>query len=330
MSTTFTTVTQTGKGVVMIGRRATRGAAWVAATIVFAATLVASAGAAYAATERRESLEGDANGGTTRRPSAPAPGEVQLMRGFHLMYDDGAENHIRAMGVLPEADGDLAITFDDRSGDDPMSYFVFLTKVQFGMTKDPSAGVVSPPTLSRTCGGGTCTFPLQAPPTSTHVFLLRGFRFRFLPQDAGFPFPGNCTIFTGCDHHLSIVGIQPSGSNVAVTYRDKNGDDDYSVAIAYSWVPRSLIQRFTTVLGTAEHANGAHKDTSPSGVAAITGFRVGYVPVVVYGSPPTTYLPDTHISRFSYQLTSTGIFVAFGDATPSLEWQYQLNYVTFR
>lgn len=226
-------------------RKATRRPVWAAAAIVLAVRLIGTAGPAHAATERRVSLSGIATGGTTRSTSF-APGEVQLMRGFDFRYLNG-DHHIRTIGVLPETDGGLAITFDDRNGDDPMEYRVSLTKVQL-------AGVISPPTLHGTCSGGTCTFPLQAPPNSNYIFFLRGFQLSFLPEEVGFPFPGNCNDFTGCDHHLSIVGIQPGDGNIAVTYKDQNGDDDYSVAIAYSYVPRSLVQRFIIVNGTVDDA----------------------------------------------------------------------------
>ena len=302
---------------------ATRRAAW-AATIVLAVALIGTAGPAHAATERRETLAGSATGGTTRTPTPVAPGEVQLMRGFDLRYLNG-DHHIDTIEVLPDSDGDLGITFDDRNGDDPMQYLVSLTKVQL-------AGVISPPTLSRTCSGGTCTFPLQAPPNSNYIFFLRGFRLTFLPEEVGFPFPGNCNIFAGCDHHLSIVGIKlASGNNIAVTYKDRNGDDDYLVNIAYSYVPRSLVQRLTTVNGTVGDTGTDHKNLrgGNSGAVAIRGFRIGYVPVFTGGFPPTT-LPDNHILRFRYQLTSTGVDVAFHDNDPSTDWQYQLDFATFR
>jgi hypothetical protein len=38
------------------------------------------------------------------------------------------------------------------------------------------------------------------------------------------------------------VGIEPGDGNIAVTYQDQNGDDDYLVDIAYSYVPRSLVR----------------------------------------------------------------------------------------
>jgi hypothetical protein len=304
-------------------RKATRRPVWAAAAIVLAMTLVGTAGSAQAASERRESLSGIATGEETRLISL-LPGEVLLMRGFDFRYLNG-DHHIETVGVLPETDTSLAITFRDRNGDDPMEYEVSLTKVAL-------PGVISPPTLQGSCSGGTCTFPLQAPPNDHYIFFLRGFRLTFLPDEPGFPFPGNCDIFVGCDHHLSIVGIQKvSGNNIEVTYQDQNGDDDYAVAIDYSYVPRSLVNRLVTVNGTVDDAGTDHKDLrgGNSGAVAITGFRIGYVPVPT-GGFPTTRLPDNHILRFSYQLTSTGVDVAFHDNDPDTKWEYQLNFARFR
>jgi hypothetical protein len=295
-------------------RNARRGATWTAA-IALVVALVASGGPAYAAAERRETLSGTATGGTTRSPSPLAPGEVQLMRGFDLQYTS-EDHHIRTIGVLPNSSGALDIRFDDRNGDDGMSYAVNLTKVQL-------AGVVSPPTLTGTCDGGTCTFPLQAPPNDTYVFFLRGFRLTFLPEDVGFPFPGNCNIFDGCDHHVSVIAIEPGSDDISVTYRDTNGDDLYSVAIAYSYVPRSLLQRFVIVNGTVDDGS-EHNDVDTSGAVAIRGFRIGYVPL------SNGVLPDHHIKRFRYRITSTGIDVSFHDKDPSTTWRYQVHFAQFR
>jgi len=143
------------------------------------------------------------------------------------------------------------------------------------------------------------------------------------------PFPGNCDIVVGCDHHLSIVGIQRADGNIAVTYKDQNGDDDYAFAIADSYVPRSLVQRFVTVTGTVEAGAGTeHSNVNASGAVAITGFRIGYAPVPIGGTPTPT-LPDNHILRFSYQLPDRGVDVAFHDTGPSTKWEYQLNFARF-
>jgi hypothetical protein len=292
----------------------------LASALVVLATLIATAAPAHAAVERRQSLAGSATGGQTRTPTPPAPGEVQLLRGFDLKYTNG-DHHIRTMGVLPETDGDLAITFDDRNSDDPMQYLVNLTNVQL-------PGAIRPPTAGGFCSGGTCTFPLQTPPSSLYIFFLRGFELTFLPEDVGFPFPGNCNIFSGCDHHLSIVGIQRQDNSVAVTYQDQNGDDDFYASISYAYVHRDLVQRLTTVRGTVDDAGTDHKDVDTSGAVAITGFRIEYERVQC--GINITCLPDNHILRFRYQLSSTGVDVAFHDNEPGTDWKYQLNFATFR
>lgn len=292
---------------------------WAAAAIVLAMTLVGIAEPAYVASERRESLSGIATGEETRSISR-LPGEVLLMRGFDFRYlkDD---HHIKTVGVFPKTDTSLAITFRDRNGDDSMEYEVNLTKVQL-------AGAISPPTLHRTCNGGTCTFPLQAPPNRDYIFVLRGFVLSFLPDDADvFPVPDNCNVFRGCDHHLSIVGIEPGDGNITVTYQDWNGDDDYAVAIDYCYVPRGLVQGFGIANGTVDDAGTDHKNVDTSGTIAITGFRMGYVPVP--GRTPP--LPDHHIRRFGYQFPRTGgIDVSFGDKNPNTKWEYQLKFVRFK
>jgi hypothetical protein len=289
------------------------------AAIVFAMTLIGTAGPAYAASERRETLSGIATGETTRAITF-LPGEVILMRGFDFRYLNG-DHHIKTIGVLPETGTSLSIQFRDRNRDDPMAYETRLTKVTV-------PGVISPPTLRRGCSGGTCTFPLQAPPNGDYVFVLRGFQFLFLEGEVRLPFPDNCDIFVGCDHHLSVVGIQPEDGNIKVTYKDQNGDDDYAVAVAYSYVPRSLIRRLVTVTGRVDAGAGTeHTDVDTSGIVAITGFRIGYVPVAIGGRPPT--LPDNHILRFGYRITGTGVDVAFHDNGPDTKWEYQLNFVRF-
>jgi hypothetical protein len=289
-----------------------------AASIVLAMTLIGTAAPAYAASERRETLSGIATGETTRAITF-LPGEVVLMRGFDFRYLNG-DHHIRTIGVLPETATAVNINFNDRNSDDAMAY-------ETGLTKVTVPGVISPPTLHTTCSGGTCIFPLQAPPNDDYIFFLRGFQLTFLPQDVSLPFPGNCTVFVGCDHHLSIVGIQPEGGNVKVTYKDRNGDDDYAVAIAYSYVPRSLVQRLVTVTGTVDAGAGTdHTDLDASGIVAIRGFRIGYVPVPIGGTPT---LPDNHILRFGYRLTGTGVDVAFHDNGPNTKWEYQLNFARF-
>jgi hypothetical protein len=302
--------------------KATRCPLWAAAAMVFTVTLIGTAGSAQAASERRESLSGIATGKETRS-IALLPGEVPLMRGFDFRYLNG-DHHIKTIEVRPETDNTLAISFRDRNGDDPMEYEVSLTKVTL-------AGVISPPTRTGTCSGGTCTFPLQPPPNSNSIFVLRGFRLSFLEQDADPVFPDFCNVFVGCDHHLSIVGIEERDGNVTVTYQDQNGDDDYAVHIAYSWVPRSLAQGQIIAIGTVDDAGTYHKNVDTSGTVAITGFRIGYVPVPTGGTPPTTRLPDNHILRFGYQAPRTGgVDVAFGDNEPGTKWQYQLRLVRFK
>jgi hypothetical protein len=289
-----------------------------AAAIVLSMTLIGTAGPAHAASERRETLSGIATGQTIRAITF-LPGEVVLMRGFDFRYLNG-DHHIKTIQVLPETDTALTINFNDRNSDDPMAYETQLTKVTV-------PGVISPPTLHEFCSGGTCIFPLQAPPNDDYVFFLRGFRFNFLIEDVGYPFPGNCNAFVGCDHHVSIVGIQPGDGNVTVTYKDQNGDDDYAVHVAYSYVPRSLVQRLVTVSGTVDAGAGTeHTDFDTSGILAIRGFRIGYVPVSIGG---TATLPDNHILRFGYRLTGTGVDVAFHDNGPSTKWEYQLDFARF-
>jgi hypothetical protein len=305
----------------MKSRKALWRAGSAAATIAFAVTLVVSAGPADAATERRQTLSGTATGGTTRTPVAPAPGEVQLLRGFDLRYVN-ADHHIKTIGVLPQSGGALGVTFEDRNGDDQMQYTVNLTKVRL-------PGTISPAVAGGTCGGGTCSFPLQAPPSDQYIFFLRGFRLTYL-SDGGEAVPyDNCNDFAGCDHHLSVVGIKRQGSNnrVEVTYQDKNGDDDYYAEVAYSWVPRSLIQRFVIVNGSVGHTGTQHKNTT-TGVAAMTGFRIEYNRIA--NGTGGTYLPDHHIKRLGYQITDTGVDVAFQDKDPSTNWKYQVNYISFR
>lgn len=288
------------------------------AAIVSAVTLIGTAGPAHAASERRETLSGIATGQTIRAIGS-LPGEVILMRGFDFRYLNG-DHHIRTIEVRPETATALTFNFNDRNSDDPMAYEAQLTKVTL-------PGVISPPTLRKFCSGGTCTFPLQAPPNDDYVFFLRGFRLNFLAGDVRLPFPDNCDVFVGCDHHVSIVGIEPGDGNVAVTYKDKNGDDDYAVAIAYSYVPRSLVQRLVTVSGTVDRGAGTeHTDVDMSGIVAIRGFRIGYVPFSFGGM---TILPDNHILRFAYQLTNTGVDVAFHDNEPSAKWSYELDFARF-
>jgi hypothetical protein len=299
-------------------RKATRRPVWAAAAIVLAMTLVGTAGSAQAASERRESLSGIATGGDTRLISH-LPGEVILLRGFDFRYLNG-DHHINIIEVRPQTDNSLAITFGDRNLDDPMEYEVSLTKVTL-------PGVISPPPAGGTCSGGTCTFPLQAPPNSRdYIFVLRGFQLNFLEEDGGFPSPGTCNQFF-CDHHLSIVGIEPTGGNIAVTYQDQNGDDDYAVTIDYSYVPRSLVQGFGVSLGTVDDAGTDHKNIDTSGTVAITGFRIGYVPVPG-GTPP---LPDNHILEFGYNIPRDGgIDVTFGDNEPDTKWEHRLTFVRFK
>jgi hypothetical protein len=284
--------------------------------------LIGTAGSAQAATERRESLSSIVTAtGRETRGITHLPGEVLFMRGFDFRYlkDD---HHIETIGVFPNTNTSLIIAFRDRNGDDPMEYEVSLTKVTL-------AGVISPPHLHRTCHGGTCSFPLQAPPNRDYIFVLRGFWLSFLPDDPDvFPVPDNCNVFRGCDHHLSVVGIEldASGNNIAVTYQDNNGDDDYAVSIAYSYVPRSLVQGFGISTGTVDDAGTDHKNIDTSGTVAITGFRIGYVPVAGL-TPP---LPDHHIRRFGYQFPRTGgIDVSFGDKNPDRKWEHRLTFVRF-
>ncbi len=310
------------KPLMMTFRTATRRRFWAAAVMVWAVTLIGTAGSAQAASERRESLSGTATGGTTRGFTF-LPGEVILMRGFNFRYlkDD---HHIGTVGVFPKTDTSLGISFRDRNGDDPIEYEVSLTKVTL-------AGAISPLTLSRTCKGGTCTFPLQPPPNRDYIFVLRGFWLTFLPDDEGvFPFPDSCSAFTGCDHHLSVVGIEPGDGNIAVTYQDQNGDDDYAVNIYYSYVPRSLVQGFGIANGTVDNAGTDHKNIDTSGTVAITGFRIGYVPVPINGGP-TTRLPDNHILEFGYNIPRDGgIDVTFGDNKPDTKWEHKLTFVRFK
>jgi hypothetical protein len=70
-----------------------------------------------------------------------------------------------------------------------------------------------------------------------------------------------------------------------------------------------------------------HKDVDTSGVVAITGFRIEYVRVPC---PLNTCLPDNHILRFGYRLTTTGVDVAFHDNEPDTDWKYQLNFARFK
>jgi hypothetical protein len=303
-------------------RKATRRPVWAAAAIVLAMTLVGTAWSAQAASERRETLSGIAKDGEETRSISRLPGELLLMRGFDFRYLND-DHHIDTVGVLPKTSTSLVIAFNDRNNDDPMEYEVNLTKVQL-------AGAISPPTLSRACKGGTCTFPLQAPPNGDYIFVLRGFRLDFLPDDSNPFFPGRCTDFQGCDHHLSVVGIEPGDGNIAVTYKDYNGDDDYAVTIAYSYVPRSLVQGFGLSSGTVDDAGTDHKNIDTSGTVAITGFRMGYVPVPI-GSGPTTRLPDNHILKFGYNiLRDGGIDVTFGDNKPDTKWEYRLTFARFK
>lgn len=300
-------------------RKATQCPVWAVTTIVLAITLIGTAWPAYAASERRQTLSGTATDYTTNGFTV-LPGEVLLMRGFNFRYLND-DHHITTIGVLPRTDTALVdIIFCDQNGDDPFAYEARLTKVTL-------AGVISPPTLYGSCGGGTCTFPLQAPPNRNYLFVLRGFELTFLGEKPGFPFPGLCTTF-GCDHHLSIVGIQRRDDNIEVTYQDHNGDDDYAVSIAYSYVPRSLLQRFIVAIGTVDDAGTDHKNFDTSGAIVITGFRIGYVPVHAPNTIP--HPPDNHILRFGYQLTSTGVDVFFGDKDPGTKWEYQLNFVRFK
>jgi hypothetical protein len=301
-------------------RTATRRPLWAAAAMVLAVTLIGTAGLAQAASERRESLSDIATGRETRLISL-LPGEVLFMRGFDFRYLNG-DHHINIIEVRPKTDTSLAITFGDRNLDDPMEYEASLTKVTL-------PGVISPPPLQRSCTGGTCTFPLQPPPNRDYIFVLRGFQLNFLEEDGGFPSPGTCNQFF-CDHHLSVVGIEPGDGNIAVTYQDQNGDDDYAVTIDYSYVPRSLVQGFGISTGTVGDAGTDHKNIDTSGTVAITGFRIGYVPVPI-GSGPTTRLPDNHILKFGYNiLRDGGIDVTFGDNKPDTKWEYRLTFARFK
>ena len=131
----------------------------------------------------------------------------------------------------------------------------------------------------------------------------------------------------GCDHHLSVVGIEPGDGNIAVTYQDQNGDDDYLVDIAYSYVPRSLVQGFGISTGTVDDAGTDHKNIDTSGTVAITGFRIGYVPVP--GRTPP--LLDNHILKFGYNIPRDGgIDVTFGDNKPDTKWEHRLTFVRFK
>jgi hypothetical protein len=293
-------------------RSATRRPVWAAAAIVLAVTLIGTAGSAHAATERRETVSGIATGSETRA-MLHLPFEVQLMRGFDFRYVNG-DHHIDAITVFPPDDTSLGISFRDKNGDDPMAYEASMTKVTL-------VGVLSPPPLREHCSGGTCTFPLQAPPNQDYIFVLRGFSLTFRP---------GCTFTVECDHHLSIVGIEPGDGNIAVTYQDKNGDDDYGVAIAYSYVPRSLVQGFGIANGTVDDAGTDHKNIDTSGTVAITGFRIGYVRVPI-DNGPNTRLPDNHILRFGYNIPRDGgIDVTFGDNKPDTKWEYRLTFVRFK
>ncbi len=311
-----TTTTQQPFALLTLATRSVRVAA-----IVLATTLICTAGPAYAASERRETLSGIAPTGETTRAITFLPGEVVLMRGFDFRYLNG-DHHIKTVEVRPETATALTINFNDRNYDDPMAYETALTKVTL-------PGVISPPTLRKFCSGGTCTFPLEAAPNGDYIFFLRGFRLNFLAGDVRLPFPDNCDVFVGCDHHLSIVGIEPGDGDITVTYKDQNGDDDYAVAIAYSYVPRSLVQRRVIVSGTVDAGAGTdHSDVDTSGIVAITGFRIGYVPVSIGGRPPT--LPDNHVLRFGYLLTGNGVDVAFHDNGPDTKWEYRLSFARFK
>jgi hypothetical protein len=247
----------------------------------------------------------------------PAPGEVQLLTGFDLRYTNG-DHHIKTIGAMPRSGGSYDIAFEDRDFNDPMAY-------QVGVSYAQLPGTIVPPNLNKTCGGGSCTFALQPPPSTDYVFVLRGFRLSFLPDDPSFPFPGNCSFY--CDHHISDVGIVPGNGNVTVSYADDNRDDDYSVEIAYAYVPRTLRAGAATRVGEVTGSGVGKRTVDIAATRAITGFRIRYLP---FPSPTNPYIPDTHLLRFGYVLSSTGTTAYFGDENPeTLIWKYELSYATF-
>lgn len=296
--------------------KALRRAVLGATATALAGTLLAVAGAAEAASERPLTMTGSATGGTTVTPwSMAGPGEVQLLTGFDLKYLNG-DHHIKTIATLPRSDGRIDVAFEDRYFDDPMSYGFRISYAQL-------PGAIVPPTLSKTCGGGSCTFALQPPPSTDYVFILRGFRLSFIPTEPSNPFfPGTCSFY--CDHHIGDVGVVPGNGTVTVTYADKNYDDDYTAEIAYAYVPRTLVASLTTVNGESDSGVGRRSMTI-AGTKAIRGFRIRYAPI-----PGYTYPPDRHILRFGYLLSSTGVTAYFGDETPETTWKYQLMYATFK
>jgi len=130
--------------------------------------------------------------------------------------------------------------------------------------------------------------------------------------------------FTSKDHHLVLITIDPDRppGNISLTYRDKNGDDDYYYKIAHRIIDDARVQRFTRSTDICSESTCTVPLSKPAGdfVFVLIGFSFRF-----------TGGRDHHINQVRILESDGNLQVQFrdknGSPPPIFLWDIQFAYV---
>jgi len=186
------------------------------------------------------------------------------------------------------------VSFADENGDDDYTYRVSHERV------DPT-GIVQA-SFHGTCAG-QCTAPLFTRPAGDVFFVLTGFR----------------VTYDSADHHLDKIGVSEAGGLLTTTFRDQNGDDQFTYDVSYAWVPRTRLGTITQIVNTV-HAAGVTTVGAAFGEKVIRGFFMDNL--------ATGNAGDNHIRDLGLVANAGSFDVFYGDDNPgdSADWRYLIQY----
>jgi hypothetical protein len=130
--------------------------------------------------------------------------------------------------------------------------------------------------------------------------------------------------FTSADHHLAMITVDPDrpAGKVSLTYRDKNGDDDYYYKIAHRIVADARVQKFSRSTDICSESTCTVPLSKPAGdfVFVLIGFSFRF-----------TGARDHHINQVRILEANGDLQVQFrdknGSPPPIFLWDIQFAYV---
>lgn len=169
-------------------------------------------------------------GRDTRAIENFASGRDVAIQGFDYRFLD-TDHHILEVGLIPQGGGGEQVRFRDNDRKDPFEYRVQLCALKkrgrlrgSGVGGASVAGGSSPSSAYDALSFvGSNAKAAKVRGETTKTAGLRG-----SPLLSSFYFG-----FHGGDHKIHSVGVEPVGGSVHFTYRDGNGDDDFTARATY-------------------------------------------------------------------------------------------------